>query len=78
MTTEQWWKQEPPEIVMTDARARALLADPKLAKNNDEWIFVQANASTMIPPKKIKIIGLTESLGLHKPNDKAPLVYGEE
>lgn len=78
MTAEIWWVQQPPSIQMTDARARALLANPNLAKSNDEWEFVQANTSTMIPPKTIKIIGPAESLGLHKPNNNAPLVYGEE
>ncbi len=50
MSNERWWVHEPPHIEMTDARARALLNGAS-TKNNDEWIFVQANASTIIPKK---------------------------
>lgn len=79
MTAEQWWVVQPPHIKMTDSRARALLIGQAETKNNDEWVFVQANASTIIPPKEaIKIVPADQRLSLHHPNQNAVLVYGEK
>ena len=62
-----WWVVQPPGIPMTDGRARALLERRADAKNSDEDIFIQANASTMIPPA-LKIVPLGENLHLNKPS----------
>ncbi len=54
MSAEQWWRVIPPDIIMTDARARELLANPNKAKNEKEEIFCEANANTTIP-KVVKL-----------------------
>lgn len=85
MSERIWWRQEPEGIQMTDAHARQLLLGIIEPANNDEEIFCNENASTDIPPNedmfripvKEKIIGAKQKLHLHKPNNNAPLVYGE-
>jgi hypothetical protein len=79
MSAEHWWVQQPPHINMTDARARALLTGRADSKNNDEWVFIQANASTIIPKEQgFRLIPQGVRLSLHKPKSDAPIFYGEK
>lgn len=65
--THEWWVQQPPDIVMTDMRARALLSGNAQPKDSKEKIFVNANTSTAIPEAEVKIVPPGQSLGLHHP-----------
>lgn len=73
-----WWIIKPPDIKMTDERARSLLNFEVRPESSAEETFIEANANTIIPKRPYIIIPDNQKLSLHKPGTRRFSVIGED